>query len=373
LGYLLCGMIVGPYGLTLWSGDFAWVDFLTIKDSETIRIFANLGIIFLMFMIGLKLSLDDLWRMRHHMLGLGSCQILLTGVIVFVIARQFENSVEMSILLGASFALSSTAVVMQLLEEKRKTDTPVGKLSFSILLMQDLAVIPILALLTAFTVKTDESLALLIVNALLTAGVVIIVIYFVGMKILRPLLRHLNPGNKPEWLMSFVLFLVIGTATLTEFYGLSAALGAFIAGLLLAETGYKRKITSIILPVEGLLLGIFFLSVGMMIDIRATLHNPFWLIASVFGIVILKATVLFLLCLAFKLRKDVAAESAIMLGQASEFVFVIITMALAYKLVPAANAQFFMLVTALSLMMTPFVAIFAPAAARRIARLFNEK
>ena len=373
LGYLLCGVIAGPYGLALWSGEFKWIDYLTVQDSETIRGFADLGIIFLMFMIGLKLSLDDLWRMRHHILGLGSCQILLTGSLIFFIVRWFGNSLEMSILLGACFALSSTAVVMQLLEEKQKVHTPVGKLSFSILLMQDLAVVPILTLLTAFAVKTDGSLALLTVKALLTSSVAIIAIYFVGMKILRPLLRHLNPDNKPEWLMAFVLFLVIGTATLTEFYGLSAALGAFLAGLLLAETEYKRKIVAIIFPVEGLLIGMFFLSVGMMMDIRSALYEPLWLIASVVGIGILKAVILFLLCLAFKLKKDVAAETSIMLGQGSEFVFVIITMALTYKIVPAADAQFFMQVTALSLLMTPFVAFFAPHIAGYIARILPDK
>jgi CPA2 family monovalent cation:H+ antiporter-2 len=373
LGYLLCGIAAGPYGLALWSGEYKWIDYLTVQDNETIRGFADLGIIFLMFMIGLKLSLDDLWRMRHHILGLGSCQILLTGGVIFFIVRWFGNSPEMSILLGACFALSSTAVVMQLFEEKQKVHTPVGRLSFSILLMQDLAVVPILALLTAFSMNTGENLAFLIVRALLTAGAAIVVIYFIGMKILRPLLRHLNPDNRAEWLMAFVLFLVIGTATLTEFYGLSAALGAFLAGLLLAETEYKRKIVSIIFPVEGLLIGMFFLSVGMMMDIRAALYDPLWLIASVVGVGLLKASILFLLCLAFKLKKDVAAETAIMLGQGSEFVFVIITMALTYKIVPFADAQFFMLVTTLSLVMTPFVALFAPRFAGYIARTFPDK
>ncbi|MCE9508732.1 MAG: cation:proton antiporter [Alphaproteobacteria bacterium] len=373
LGYLLCGIVAGPYGLALWSGEYKWIDYLTVRDNETIRSFANLGIIFLMFMIGLKLSLDDLWRMRHHILGLGGCQVLLTGSLIFFIVRWFGNSPEISILLGACFALSSTAVVMQLFEEKQKVHTPVGRLSFSILLMQDLAVVPILALLTAFAMNTGENLAFLIVRALLTAAATIVVIYFIGMKILRPLLRHLNPDNRAEWLMAFVLFLVIGTATLTEFYGLSAALGAFLAGLLLAETEYKRKIVSIIFPVEGLLIGMFFLSVGMMMDIRAALYNPLWLIVSVAGVGLLKAVILFLLCLAFKVKKDVAAETAIMLGQGSEFVFVIITMALSYKIIPFADAQFFMLVTTLSLVMTPFIALFAPRLARYIARIFPDK
>ena len=366
LGYLLCGVLVGPYGAGLLVQDVPWLEFLVIRNDEAITHFAHLGIVLLMFMIGLELSLAGLWRMRHHVLGLGGCQIVMTGAVIFAIARLFGNTVELSILLGACFSLSSTAMVMQLLEERDATKTPVGRLSFSILLMQDLAVVPVLVLLVALGTKTDEGIAFLTVRALLVAAGAIVAIYFAGIKILRPVLRYIHPENNPEWLISFVLFLVIGTAMLTEAAGMSAALGAFLAGLLLAETSYRHKIQDIIAPVKGVLMGVFFLSVGMMIDVREVLHEPLWLLAAVLGIGVLKAAVLFLICLAFRQDKATAAETAILLGQGGEFVFVIVTMALAYNIVSAADAQFFMLVAALSLVVTPFVSKLAPDIARMI-------
>lgn len=370
LGFLLCGILVGPYGLSLWLQNLGagWDAPLGIRDSEIVRGFAEMGIVFLMFMIGLKLSLNELWSMRHHILGLGSCQIVLTGTVVFLVARLFNNSMEMSFLLGACFALSSTAVVMQLLGEKKKEKSPVGKLCFSILLMQDLAVVPILTMIPAFAMASEENLSFIILKAFLVSALSIAAIYFIGLKVLEPVLRYLKPENHPEWLMSFVLFLVIGMAMLTESFGLSAALGAFMAGLLLAETEYRDDVELIISPVKGLLLGVFFLSIGMMIDVRALLDNPIWIFLSVIGIGVLKASLLFLLCRLFRLEKALSAETAIMLGQGGEFVFVIVAMALAQGIIHQPDAQFFMLITVVSMMITPFVALLAPRVSKYIAR-----
>lgn len=371
LGFLLCGFVMGPYGLALWIGDAFWLH--AVGDSGLVERFAELGIVFLMFMIGLKLSLVELWRMRRHILGLGGSQILLTGVVVFLIALQFGNSTEMSILLGACFSVSSTAVVMQILDEKRKSAEPVGRLAFSILLMQDLAVVPALTLLSAYAGDRGEGMALLTLKALAGAAAAVVAIYAAGTKLLPPLLRHVKPGARREWLMSFVLFVVIGAAMLTEAAGMSSALGAFLAGLLLAETEHRDEVQSLISPVKNLLMGVFFLSVGMMIDARLVLDKAFWIFASVIGIGALKAVLLFLLCMAFRVERRVGAEASILLGQSGEFVFVIVTMALAAGIIPARDAQFFMVVTAISMLMTPFVALLAPALARHIGRLFAEK
>jgi CPA2 family monovalent cation:H+ antiporter-2 len=368
LGFLLCGILMGPHGLASW---FDMERFPSIEDSKIIESFSELGIIFLMFMIGLKLSLNELWRMRKHILGLGSCQIILTAAAVAMIARYFGNTLEMSILLGACFALSSTAVVMQLLEEKHASNEPVGKLSFSILLMQDLAVVPILALLTAYTGKTDENIFLLTAEALALAAAAIVGIYFVGMRVLRPLLHHINPGKRREWLMSFVLFIAIGAAYLTELAGLSSALGAFLAGLLLAETEYKSDIQTVIAPVRNLLMGVFFLSVGMMINGSLLMEKAALILASVAGIGLLKAGILLGLCLMFGVEKKTAMETSILLGQSGEFVFVIVTIALANGMMQAVDAQFFMLVTAMSLLVTPFVAAIAPNVAKKLAPLMT--
>ncbi len=368
LGFLLCGILMGPHGLTSWLDTQA---IPSIADSEMITEFSELGIIFLMFMIGLKLSLNELWQMRRHILGLGSCQIVLTGTAVFVIAYYFGNALEMSILLGACFALSSTAVVMQLLDEKDTLNKPVGKLSFSILLMQDLAVVPILVLLTAYTTKTDQSLFFVTGSALALATVTVAGIYLIGMRLLRPLLRHINPSKRKEWLTSFALFVMIGAASLTEKAGLSSALGAFLAGLLLAETEHKNDIQSVIAPIKNLLMGVFFLSVGMMIDGKMLMDNALWIFASVAGIGLLKAGILFALCLLFKVEKKTAAETSILLGQSGEFVFVIVTIALGYGIIPAADAQFFMIVTSMSLLVTPVVAAASPAISRRVAKFLS--
>lgn len=369
LGYLLCGILIAPHGLASWLG-FKGGSF-TIEP-QAISHLAELGVIFLMFMIGLKLSLVELWKMRRHVLGLGSCQLLGTGAVIFAIARYFGNSPEISLLMAACFALSSTAVVMQLLEEKHMSGSTVGKLCFSILLMQDLAVLPILAMLAAFTDGGGENIFFLIGRSLVMAAVAIVAIYGIGTRVLRPLLDYLNPHHKREWLMSFVLFIVIGAAILTEKAGLSAALGAFMAGLLLAETPRKKDIAEVIAPVKSLLMGIFFLSVGLMIDLRFVIDNSFWLFASVVGIGILKATLLFALSLGFRIKPSTAAEASIMLGQGGEFVFVILTLAMASKLIPEADAQFFMLVTALSMFVTPFVVLLAPRVARYAGRVMKK-
>lgn len=370
LGYLLCGIIVAPRGVATWAG---FSDAFTIEP-ETIAKFAELGVVFLMFMIGLKLSLKELWKMRLHVLGLGGCQLLSTGALVFFIARYFGNSPEISVLVGACFALSSTAIVMQLLEERHAAGSQVGKLCFSILLMQDLAVVPILAMLSAVSGAAGEAgVWYIILRSLGVAAVAIVGIYVIGTRLLGPLLDYLNPRNRREWLMSFVLFIVIGASILTEAAGLSSALGAFLAGLLLAETEHKRDIETVIAPVKSLLMGVFFLSIGLMIDLGAVAENYFWLFASVVGVGILKAAMLFGLSLVFRVGAATAAEASILLGQSGEFVFVILTLAMSSKLIPEGNAQFFMLVTALSMLVTPFVAHLAPQIAGVAERAMKVK
>lgn len=369
LGYLLCGIVISPQGPSSWTEAGSALSFLKI-DTAAIGSFAELGVIFLMFMIGLKLSLKELWGMRLHVLGLGGCQVLLTGIIVYAIALAFGNAQEIAILMGACFALSSTAMVMQLLDDKHRENTQVGKLCFSILLMQDLAVVPILALVAAFAGNEGGGLLPVAGKALLIAAVAIVLIYVIGLKLLQPLFRYINPHIRPEWLMSFVLFIVIGTATLTHAAGLSAALGAFLAGLLLAETDYSKDIEHIIAPVKGLLMGVFFLSVGLMIDLRIVVDNAFWIFASVVGIGFLKAGLLFVLGVLFKIKKSVAGESAILLGQSGEFVFVILTLAQASNMIPSQDAQFFMMVTAMSMLVTPFVAALAPRVVGRVSKIF---
>ncbi|MCC7036048.1 MAG: cation:proton antiporter [Alphaproteobacteria bacterium] len=373
LGYLLCGVLIAPNGPLAWidrevAGSAADAAGTITMPEDALQKFAELGIVFLMFMIGLKLSINELWDRRREVIGIGGAQVVATSLVIFTFARVFGNGIEVSILMAACLSFSSTAVVMQLLEEKKSEGSAAGKLCFSILLMQDLMVVPVLAMVSAFATNEGDDLLLPIIKALVIGVCAIALIFVIGMRLLPPLLRIVKPHRRREWLMSFVLFIVIGSAMLTEYAGLSAALGAFLAGLLLAETEYRKDVEDIVAPVKGLLMGVFFLSVGLGVDLHEVAEDIGWLLASVIGIGVAKAAILFAVARGFGVQKHAAAETAVMLGQCGEFAFVILTLALAEGVIPRGDAQFFMLVTALSMFVTPFVTALAPKLGKLLKR-----
>jgi CPA2 family monovalent cation:H+ antiporter-2 len=359
LCYLLCGLLIGSIHRGLVPNLGGVIVESHIDDVSIVQALGELGVIALMFMIGLELSLKRLKEIKHYVLGLGSLQILITGLAIGAAALAFHNSVEVVILVAASFALSSTAIVMQLLEEKRMIGKPVGILAFSILLMQDLAVVPMLVLISVIS-GGEENIALALLEAAGLAVVAIVGMFVLGRLALRPLFQSLSVAQNPEWLLSFSLFLVVFASVETQISGLSAALGAFMAGLLIAETSFRHQVEVAIAPIKGILMGIFFLSVGMMIDVAAVMQYPGWLAASVVGLMVIKAAVLFPICLAFKVPKDRAAEVAIMMAEVGEFAFVILSLAFGAGLVPKDDYQFFLLVTALSMMLVPLNFQLAP-------------
>jgi CPA2 family monovalent cation:H+ antiporter-2 len=364
LAYLLCGVVIGPYGLAALADSYPWLSAITIADLSTVQMLGELGIITLMFMIGLELSLGRLKELRRFIFGLGSAQILITATAIFLIALWFDNALEAAILLGASFALSSTAIVMKLLEERRLSNRPIGILCFSILLMQDLAVVPILVLAASFTGAADESVSVTLLTSLGIGACTVLAMMMLGKRILAPLLQSVSTSRNAEWLAAFIVFIVIACAAITEAVGLSLALGAFLAGLLIAETEFKHEVEVIISPLKGLLLGIFFLSIGMMINVEEILRQPFLLAFSVVGIFALKAAIIFPLCLWFKVPSRQAAEASIYLAQPGEFALLILGVAMAGNLMPAHDVQFFLLVTALAMMVTPLLFRCAPLAAK---------
>ena len=370
LGYLFCGLLVGPYGIGLLVGQSALAEYIAITDMVWVHAVAEFGVMLLLFTIGLELSFSRLWAMRRLVLGLGSLQILLTAAIIGWLALMFDNSLETSVLLGACLALSSTAIVMQLLREQHRFATPVGTACFSILLMQDIAVVPILILLGVFSSPSDASIAFGVIEALIKAAVAIAVIYFAGRMLLRPLFKYLGFSHNAEWFMAVVLFIIVGAAAITYVSGLSLALGAFLAGLLLSETEYRHEIESVVEPLKGLFLGIFFVSVGMVIDLREFLSEPFWLIASVLGLFAIKAVIIAVLAKPFGLSWPKAAEAGMMLGQSGEFAFMIVSMAMAAGLISIPHGQFFMIVAALSMMLTPAVSVLAQHVSRFLERWF---
>ena len=366
LGYLLCGLLIGPHALGLLTDKWPFLSAVSITDMDLISILAELGVVFLLFTIGLELTFSKLWELRKLVLGLGTLQIILTMLVIFAIATLFDNTLPAAILVGAAFSLSSTAIIMQILTERHIVSRPIGRICFSVLLMQDMAVVPILVLVSTFAGHADGSIAALLMKAVLTAVLVIAAIFAAGKLLLRPTLRILSPSQNAEWLFAIVLFLVIGAAFLTHSFGLSASLGAFLAGLLIAETEYRHEVEVIIEPVKGLLMGIFFMSVGMATDIGAILQHPYWIPASVIGVFLIKAAIFFPLGLLFGISREQAAQAAVLLAQCGEFAFLVIGLAYAGGLIPEHNAHFFLLVAAVSLLITPITTRLAPIAGQLV-------
>jgi monovalent cation:proton antiporter-2 (CPA2) family protein len=370
LGYLIIGGIIGPYGLGLFVDDMGWLSVAVISDIDGVRRLAELGVIFLLFTIGLELSLDRLWSMRRLVFGLGGLQVVLTGAAIAAIVWTAGASAEAAIVLGACLALSSTAVVMQLLIERRQLGTPLGRASFAILLLQDLAVVPILFIVGVFgTAAATTSVWLELLIALGKAAGVIAAIFIAGRLVLRPLFRMVSHSRSVEMFMAASLLIVIGAAAITGASGSSMALGAFLAGLLLAETEYRHEIEVDIAPFKGLLLGLFFISVGMGIDYRLVGQFALPLIGALAGLFVLKAAIVFTLARLFALPLHTALESALLLGQAGEFAFVVIALARTFDLIPEPLAQFVLIVVGLGMVATPFLA----AAARRLAKVIEDR
>ncbi len=343
LGFLLIGLAIGPHGLARVAENYAWLRYLLITDVAGVRALAELGIVFLLFMIGLELSLERLWGMRRLVFGLGSAQILLTGLVIGSIAWTFGNSVEASVLLGSCLALSSTAVVMQLLIEQGRFGSTVGRGSFAVLLAQDIAVVPILFLVGTFGAHVGGSLLWELGLAVGEALLAVLLILGVGRLVVRPLFRFVGSADSPELFMAVTLLAIIATAAATHAAGLSAALGAFLAGLLLAESEYRHEIEINIEPFKGLLLGLFFMSVAMGIDLVEILTNPGWVALSVFGLFAIKSLMTTGLARLFGFSWAHATEMGLLLGQGGEFAFVVVGLALGFGLLPEPTAQFMLI------------------------------
>lgn len=361
LGFLAVGLVIGPYGLALFADSLPLLKYITIREIEGVRLIAEFGIMFLLFTIGLELSLERLWQLRRMVFGFGLCQMLVTAAVIAGIAVLFGNTPHGAIVLGSCLALSSTAIVMQLLVETRRSATPLGRASFSILLLQDLAVVPILLLLgflAAAQAGADAEAQLLpqLGRTLLGAAVAIGGIVLFGRYLIGPLYRLVGGAKSPELFMALTVLIVIAMAAATGAVGLSMALGAFLAGLLLSESEYRHAVEVSIEPFKGLLLGLFFLSVGMGIDLRVALSNAPWAILSVIGLFVVKGGVIGVLALLFRQGRSVAVEMALLLGQGGEFAFVVVSLAERLGLLPPDIAQFMLLVVSLSMLASPFVA-----------------
>ncbi len=369
LGFLFVGLIIGPFGVGRLVGETPVLELMVIADVEGVSRFAELGVIFLLFTIGLELSVAQLWGMRRLVFGFGTMQVTISALVIGAIAYAFGNSLVAATIFGLCLALSSTALVMQLLTESRRLSTPTGRASFGVLLLQDLAVVPILFFVGIAGATIQGSLALAALQAIGEAVLVIALIFIIGRIAVRPFLRFVGGTGNREVFMAAVILLVLITAALTAIAGLSMALGAFLAGLLFAGTEYRHQIASDIEPFKGLLLGLFFISVGMSLDILAVWANIQWVLLSALGLLVIKGLIVFALARAYRLPKDVAAETAILMSQGGEFAFVVIAAALSFSLLDQGNAQFMLLVVIVTMFLTPLLAI----AGRRLGDMLRQR
>ena len=343
LGYLAAGIIIGPFGLRF------------IRDPEHILHFAELGVVFLLFIIGLELQPSRLWVLRRMVFGLGSAQVGLSAIVIGLLAWTYGFTPTAAAVSGLILALSSTAFVLQLLAEKKQLTTVHGRAAFSILLFQDLAVIPLIALLPLIGSGTsgESQFDPLMVGISLAsiAGLII-----GGHFLLRPLLRIVAHSKLPELFTATALLVVIGAALFMQFAGMSMVLGAFIAGMLLADSEYRHELEADLAPFKGLLLGLFFIAVGMSVNIGLLLEEPKTILLFVVGLMAAKAIVLYPLAKAFGLCNTKGALSlAAVLSQGGEFAFVLFAVVAREQIIDTTQIDRLILAVAISMLLTPVV------------------
>jgi len=346
-GFLVAGVVLGPSGMGY------------IENYHEIAQLAELGVVLLLFVIGIEINPSRLWKMKKLVLGLGSLQVLITGGVITVIAHEFlDSSWKVSLLIGAALALSSTAFVLQLLTERKVLSTRYGKASVSVLLLQDLAVVPLLAFVSLMATP-ELTIAEDVFYALLETIVILVLIIFSVRYILNPLLHLLVRFGSPEIFTASALLLVLGSALAMEHIGLSMAMGAFIAGLLIADSSYRHQIIAEIQPFRGLLLGLFFMTMGMSLNLDRFLEDPLVLLAIVVALISVKFLVLLPLSYLFGLRDQASVSVALLLAQGGEFALVLFALAKGLGLLDEVLFQHLLIVVLLSMLATPALDKFA--------------
>ncbi|MCB0391988.1 MAG: monovalent cation:proton antiporter-2 (CPA2) family protein [Bdellovibrionales bacterium] len=340
LAYLFAGILIGPQALQL------------IQDPKVILNFSELGVVLLLFIIGLELKPNRLWKMRKNVFVLGSLQVLTTAFFIFLVAKYFGLSANASFIVGFGLALSSTAFSLQLLNENHQLRTLHGQGSFSILLFQDLAIVPLLAavpFLSGQTVNGPSIWDLIIV----LLGILLLV--YGGRYIVRWVLRWVAESRVQEVFTAASLLVVVGTAILAEKAGLSMGMGAFIAGMLLANSEYRHELEINLAPFKGLLMGLFFIAVGMSLDLVHFIERPHLLLISVFAYMFLKSVVVFILGRLLSFPYESSRNMAMTLPQGGEFAFMLFTVATASQLLSDDVSSFLNTIVTVSMVLSPFV------------------
>jgi glutathione-regulated potassium-efflux system ancillary protein KefC len=352
LGYLIAGALIGPFVLGL------------VGNSEAVLHAAEFGVVIMLFLIGLELQPSLLWRLRTSILGMGGLQVAFTAAFGMGIGVMFGLSWQVALAVGLTMSLSSTAIVLQSLREKGIANTDAGRGAFSVLLFQDIAIIPMLALFPLLATLTVSAAATQVSGPLdglpnwirgLAVIAAIAAIVFIGRLLLRPILRWVASSNLHEIFTATALMLVVGVALLMQVVGLSPALGAFVAGVVLADSEYRHEIETDIEPFRGLLLGLFFISVGAGIDFGLLIDQPVLIIGLVLLLIAIKAGVMFGVAKLFGNRTGDAALIGLGLAQGGEFAFVLFAFALSAGVIPAAVTAPLTVVVALSMAVTPLL------------------
>jgi monovalent cation:proton antiporter-2 (CPA2) family protein len=352
LGYLAAGVVIGPWGLGLFT------------DVEGILHFAEFGVVLLLFVIGLELQPSRLWVMRHAVFGAGAAQVAVTTAVLAVAARLSGQTWPVSVVIAFALSLSSTALVLQVLAERGELTARHGRVTFAILLFQDLAVIPALVLLPlaagAAAIEPDwRSIAVPVVAIAAVVGA--------GRHLLRPLLRIVAATRVQEAFTAAALLVVVATALLFDSVGLSMALGAFIAGVLLADSEYRHELEADIEPFKGLLLGLFFIAVGMSANLGLLLASPLEVLALTVGYLALKALAIFVTARLARQDRATSWRLAVTLASGGEFAFVMLGVATGQRVLPQQTADLLVIVVTLSMVLAPLAMAAADALDRRLA------
>ncbi|MEO5337697.1 MAG: cation:proton antiporter [Magnetospirillum sp. WYHS-4] len=360
IAYLAAGVALGPYT----PGP-------VIISTQT-QPLAEFGVVFLLFAIGLELPITRLRSMRHYILGLGVLQVLWTGAAIGGIALALGRSSAAALTIGAVLAFSSTAAVLTMLVERNETVTRFGRAAVAVLILQDLAVVPVLTLLPLL--KGDSgSIASALGLASVKAGAAMAVIFLAGRFVIGPAYRFISAAGNPEVFTATNLLLILAVGWATAEAGMSMALGAFLAGLLLSDTAYRHQVEADIAPFRGLLLGLFFMTVGMAIDLPLVGERLGAVLGLTLGLLALKATILFALAMAFRLSLPAALRVGLLLAQGGEFAFVLLKPATELGVVEPADSQILLAVVALSMAATPLLAFLGRFAAEKLERRWGQE
>ena len=348
IGYLVAGIAIGPWGLGF------------VTNVQDILHFAEFGVVLMLFLVGLELEPKRLWSLRRPIFGWGSAQVLGCVAGIFGVAMAFGVPWSMALVAALGFALSSTAIALQVMDERNLIPTGSGQAAFSILLFQDVAAIPILALLPLLAGSFESNLALAPVERAQAAIKIIAIIASIvvgGRLALRPLLRWSARSKTPEIFTAASLLLVVGIAALMQLVGLSMALGAFLAGVLLAESEYRRELETNIEPFKGLLLGLFFIAVGMGVDLDVLRGAPLQMAAIVLGFLAVKALVIYALARYLNLPFQERPVFTLLLAQGGEFAFVVFQAAAGANVLPAQTASLLIGAVAVSMLVSPLILV----------------